>query len=144
MLVDSGVACHVCPPDWATRMSSWNKQSTSTVEKGSETLAPAAEDVRDLGTTASETVRRQRRLHHELTHLPAATRCEACMKGRGREASHQDKRGSMLDSVLPVIQCDYGSLTDVGEEPVDALFASCRSSTNLFVTLCSTKGPKDT
>ena len=35
VLVDSGAACHVCPPDWATRMSSWNKQSTSTVEKHS-------------------------------------------------------------------------------------------------------------
>ena len=50
----------------------------------------------------------------------------------------------MLDSVLPVIQCDYGYLTDVGEEPVIALFASCRSSTNLFATLCTQKGPKDT
>ena len=24
VLVDSGAACHVCPPDWATRTSSWN------------------------------------------------------------------------------------------------------------------------
>ena len=55
VLVDSGAACHVCPPDWATRMSSWNKQSTSTVEKGSETLAPIAEDVRDLGETRRTT-----------------------------------------------------------------------------------------
>ena len=43
------------------------------------------------------------------------------MKGRGREAPHQDERGSVLDSVLPVIQCDYGNLTDVGEEPEVAL-----------------------
>ena len=50
----------------------------------------------------------------------------------------------MLDSVLRVIQCDYGYLTDVGEELVLALFASCRPSTNLFATLCTTKGPKDT
>ena len=81
---------------------------------------------------------------HELTHLPAATWCEACVKGRGREAPRQDQRGSMLDSVLPVIQCDYGYLTDVGEELVVALFASCRSSTNLFATLCTMKGPQDT
>ena len=66
------------------------------------------------------------------------------MKGRGREAPHQDQRGSMLDSVLPVIQCDFGYLTDVGEEPVVALFASCRSSTNLLATRCTTKGPIDT
>ena len=78
---------------------------------------------------------------HELTHLPAAAWCEACVKGRGREAPHQDQQGSMLDSVLPVIQCDYVYLTDTGEEPVAALFASCRSSTNLFATLCTTKGP---
>ena len=32
----------------------------------------------------------------------------------------------------------------MGEEPVIALFASCRSSTNLFATLCTQKGPKDT
>ena len=51
----------------------------------------------------------------------------------------------MLDSVLPVIQCDYGYLTDAGgEEPVIALFASCRSSTNLFATLCTQKAPEDT
>ena len=66
--------------------------------------------------------------------LLAATWCEACVKGRGREAPHRD----------PVIQCDYGCLTDAGEEPVIALFASCRSSTNLFATLCTQKGPKDT
>ena len=81
---------------------------------------------------------------HELTHLPAATWCEACVKGRGREAPHRDQRGGMLDSVLPVIQCDFGFLTDAGEEPVIALFASCGSSTNLFATLCTQKGPKDT
>ena len=43
----------------------------------------------------------------------------------------------MLDSMLHVIQCDYGYLTDVGEEPAVALFASRRSSTNLFATLCT-------
>ena len=157
VLVDSGAACHVCPPDWATRMSSWNKQSTSTVEKGSETLAPIAEDVGDLGpqpvrqdAPLAEPMRKpncptpEEIARRELTHLPAATWCEACAKGRGREAPHKDQRGSMLDSVLPVMQCDYGYLTDVGEEPVVAWFASCRSSTNLFATLCTTKGPKDT
>ena len=33
VLVDSGAACHVCPPDWAARVSSWTKQSTSNFEK---------------------------------------------------------------------------------------------------------------
>ena len=50
----------------------------------------------------------------------------------------------MFDTVLLVIQCDHQYLTDAGEEPVVALFASCRSSTNPFATLCTTKGPKDT
>ena len=49
----------------------------------------------------------------------------------------------MLDSVLPVMQCDYGYLSDTGE-PVVALFASCRFSTNLLATLCTTKKPRDT
>ena len=138
VLVDCGAACHVCPPDWATRMRSWNKLSTSTVKKGSETLAPIAEDVRDLGP---QPVRQDAPLAEPMRKpnrpTPAATWCVACVKGRGREAPHQDQRGSMLDSVLPVIQCDYGYLTDVGEEPVVALFASCRSSSNLFATLCT-------
>ena len=157
VLVDSGAACHVCPPDWAARVSSWTKPSVSNDEIHSDKLAPVAEDVRDEGP---QPVRQDAPLaepmqqpkcptpeeiaRHELTHLPAATWCEACVKGRGREAPHRDQRGSMLDSVLPVIQCDYGYLTDVGEEPVIALFASCRSSTNLFATLCTQKGPKDT
>ena len=42
---------------------------------------------------------------HELTHFPAAAWCEACVKGRGREAPHQDQRGSMLDSVCLVVVC---------------------------------------
>ena len=100
--------------------------------------APLAEPVQQPKCPTPEEIAR-----HELTHIPAATWCEACVKGRGREAPHRDQRGSMLDSVLPVIQCDYGYLTDVGEEPVVALFASCRSSTNLFATLCTQKGPKD-
>ena len=142
---------------WATRMSSWNKLSTSTVEKGPETLALIAEDVRNLGPQPvrqdAPVAKPMRQTNcptpeeialHELLHLPAATWCETCVKGRGREAPHQDHRGCMLDSVLPVIQCDYGYLTDVGEEPVVALFASCRSSTKLFATLCTMKGPKDT
>ena len=32
---------------------------------------------------------------------------------------------------------------EVGDEPVVALFATCRSSTNVFATLCTVKGPKD-
>ena len=102
-------------------MSSWTKPSVSNVESPSDKLAPVAEDVRDVGP---QPVRQDAPLaepmqqpicptpeeiaRHELTHLPAATWCEACVKGRGREAPHRDQRGSMLDSVLPVIQCDYG------------------------------------
>ena len=87
VLVDSGAACHVCPPDWAARMSSWNKLSTSTVEKGSEALAPIAEDARDLGpqpvrqdAPLAEPMRKpncptpEEIARHELTHLPAARR----------------------------------------------------------------------
>ena len=40
VLVDSGAACDVCPPDWATRVSSSTKQSTSTVESLSEFSRP--------------------------------------------------------------------------------------------------------
>ena len=69
---------------------------------------------------------------HELTRLPATAWCEVCVKCRGREAPHQDQRTCMWDSVLLVTQCDYGYLTDTKEKPVVALFASCRSSTNLF------------
>ena len=117
VLVDSGAACHVCQPDRAARVSSWTKQSTSNFESRSEKLAPIAEDVRDVGpqpvrqdaplaepmtrpncTTPEEIAR------HELTHLPAATWCDACVKGRGRAAPHRDQRGSMFDSVLPVLQ----------------------------------------
>ena len=58
------------------------------------------------------------------------------MKGGGREVPHQDQRGSMLDSVLPVIQCDCGYLADSGEVPVFAWFASCRSLTT-FSPLCA-------
>ena len=42
----------------------------------------------------------------------------------------------MLDSVLPVIQCDCGYLTDAGEVPVVAWFASYRSLTT-FSPLCA-------
>ena len=49
VLVDSGAACHVCPPDWAARVSSWTKPSVSNVESHSDKLAPVAEDVRHVG-----------------------------------------------------------------------------------------------
>ena len=65
------------------------------------------------------------------------------MKGRGKDAPHRDRLGSTLDVVLPVIPCDYGSLTEVGDELVVALFATCPSSTNVFATLCMVDGPKD-
>ena len=83
------------------------------LESHSEKLAPVAEDVRDVGPQpvrqdaplaepmqqpkcqTSEEIAR-----HELTHLPAATWGEACVKGRGREAPHRDQRVNMLDSIL--------------------------------------------
>ena len=46
----------------------------------------------------------------------------------------------MLDAVFPVIS-DYGYLTDTGQESVVALFATCRSSTNILATLCTMKEP---
>ena len=51
LLVDSGAACHVCPPAWAQRLSPESKQFqslTKTTEPGE--LAPIAEDVRDPGS----------------------------------------------------------------------------------------------
>ena len=33
VLVDSGAACHVCPPDWSHRINSGHKQFTPTIEK---------------------------------------------------------------------------------------------------------------
>ena len=80
--------------------------------------------------------------HHELTHLNAPW-CEACVKGRRKDAPRRDRQGSTLDAVLPVIPWDYGYLTEVGDDPVVALFATCRSSTNVFATLCTEKVPKD-
>ena len=50
LLVDSGAACHVCPPAWVQRVSQENKhlQSlTRTTDPGE--LAPIAEDVRAPG-----------------------------------------------------------------------------------------------
>ena len=111
VLVDSGAACHVCPLGWAHRRRCGNKQLTPTIERRSEKLAPIAEEVCDLAPqperhaplvepmrepscpTPGEVAR------HELTHLPVAAWCEACVKGRGREAPHQDQRVCMLDSV---------------------------------------------
>ena len=76
VLVDSSAACRVC---------------TSTIEKGTETLAPVAVDVRDLepqpvrqDAPLAEPMRKpncptpEEIARHELTHLPAATWCEAC------------------------------------------------------------------
>ena len=37
----------------------------------------------------------------------------------------------------------FGYLTAVGDESVVALFATCRSSTHVFATLCTVKGPND-
>ena len=47
MLVDSGAACHVCPPDWATPHE-FLEQAVYIDRR--KTLAPIAEDVRDLET----------------------------------------------------------------------------------------------
>ena len=100
--------------------------------------APLAVSPPQPGVPTPEEVAR-----HELTHLPAMPWCEACIRGRGRDAPHQDQRGHSIDAVLPVIQCDYGYLTEQGEALVVALFGVCRASTNLFATLCLQKGPTD-
>ena len=116
MLVDSGAACHVCPP-WAHRMSPEYKQAqrwVKTTESGE--VAPIAEDVRDPG--------------------PQPVRQDAPLVER-------DRQSNMLDGVLSVIQCDYVFLTDVGNESAVALSATCRSSTTIFARLCTMKGPND-
>ena len=117
MLVDSGAACHVCPPAWAHRMSPENKQAqrwVKTTESGE--VAPIRKDVRDPG--------------------PQPVRQDAPLVER-------DRQGNMLDAVLSVIQCDYVYRTDVGDESAVALFATCRSSTTIFATLCTMKGSND-
>ena len=146
LLVDSGAACHVCPPDWASSLvapvASQDVQQPGPAPISQE--APLAEAAKQpAGPTPEEIAQ------HELTHLPAVPWCEACIKGRGRDAPHRDKQGHNIDAVLPVIQCDYGFLTEpspAGEsssEGTTVLFASCRASTNLFATVCSNKGPTD-
>ena len=63
-----------------------------------------AEDVCDLGP---QPVRQDaplvESLRHELTHLSAPAWCEACVKGRGREAPHQDQRHH---GIQPVDFCE--------------------------------------
>ena len=43
---------------------------------------------------------------HELTHLPYAPWCEACIKGRGREAAHR-RRAAPDDATFEEVQLDY-------------------------------------
>ena len=128
MLVDSGVACHVCPPSWAQRRSPENKQFQSLVKMTeSGVLAPIAEDVRGLGPQPVRPLVRAVRqpncptpediARHALTHLPAAAWCEACVNGRGKEASPRDRQGTVLDGVLPVIS-DYGYLRSFCDMPI--------------------------
>ena len=157
LMVDTGAACHVCPPQWAESFAPEAAARRPQAGDRYQLCPLPAADLRDDGPipvlqdaplpvvlkqpkepTPEEVAR------HELTHLPAAPWCEACIKGRGKDAPHQDQQGRARDSVLPVIQCDYGFLTEEPEGPAVALFASCRATGSLFATLCTQKGPKDT
>ena len=123
----------MCPPGLDPPHAHRNKQFTKAIETKSRKLAPIAEDVPDLGP---QPVRQGAQVaRHELTQLPAAAWCEACVKGRGREAPRLCVPGR---PVRPRVLERYKRRARV------ALFASCRSSTNLFATPCATKGPKDT
>ena len=149
ILVDSGASCHVCPPSFA-------RPQDMTVAPVEVEAPPPGEDVAQPGP---EAVRQDESLaeaakqpnqptaeevaRHELTHLPAKAWCEVCTRGRGRDAAHQDGHGHTIDDVLPVIQLDYGYLTAEEDEATAVLFAVDRSSTNVFATACSKKGPTD-
>ena len=80
---------------------------------------------------------------HELTHMPAQPWCDACIRGRGRDAAHYDKKNAMRDEITPVIEMDYFF---VGDEitGVSALVANDRASGSLYSTVVTEKGPKCT
>ena len=112
VLVDNGEACHACQ----TGLPSWTKPSVPNVQSDSDTLEPVAESVRDVGpqplkqdAPLAEPMQQpkyptpKKIARQELTHILTATRCKTILKGRCREALYRDQRGSMLDSVLPVI-----------------------------------------
>ena len=66
---------------------------------------PASAPARPGDPTAEE------RERHELTHMPPAPWCEACISGRGRDACHRPVP-NRLGAELPVIQMDYLFATD--------------------------------
>ena len=78
---------------------------------------------------------------HELTHLPAAPWCRACVAGRGREDAHRYSAHEKLDSLQPVIQFDYYYLTDEREKHQQTCVVGvCTSTGALWTTQVVTKG----
>ena len=145
-LVDSGAACHVCvrrtgPTAWVLGTSSVNRRSTNNLGSSRHRRGcawPGTTAGRARRTTGG--ARRQRRWRATSWHT-SPLRHGAKLAWRVEVARHHIRisEGSMLDFVLPVIQYDYGHLTGHGRRT-----GGRRSSTNLFATLRTTKGPIDT
>eukprot|EP00435_Cladocopium_sp_Y103_P033607 s961_g8.t1 len=82
------------------------------------------------GPTAEE------RAKHNLTHLPTATWCEHCAKGKGREAPH-----ARTDGERAVVQIDYsylkadGSYEETTEDPAVVVLTAADPGTGLFTAL---------
>ena len=67
---------------------------------------------------------------HNLTHLPAATWCDICIRSRGRDVPHREAAAAKIDAVRPVIEMDHAE-QGMSRQPYDnvkALIAIDRSS----------------